>query len=189
MQGNEKRPNNREPNEAPSHWHRRSGLFIRQGERIVEAPPEDSTVAQGYETWPNKGPMSEGRRLTLMTKKTRYEVNEEIRVIHVAEVTKPGQQVYVMGPKRVYGEYLDGKLSTDSPPESEDPLMPPLYDGATIPSPAIDFNYEITSYSFSEPGYHQIRWAVGSLQSNILDLEIMDEPVEQDGASVSKGRL
>lgn len=133
---------------------------------------QDIALANGYPGWPDKGPVTDGRRLTLMTEKTSGRVGEEIHVIHVAEVTEPGRQVYVMGPKQVFGEYLDGKLVTQAPPAQGDPLVPEMYDGATLPSPAADHNYEITAYSFAEPGRHEISWKLGKLHSNVIRLEI-----------------
>lgn len=159
-------------NEIPDdrrHW---SGLYVRQGDRIVEASAEDKSVAQSYPKWSDKGSISDGKRLTILTQKNSYKVNEEIRVIHIFESIKLGDQVYVMGPKPVNGEYLDGQLVTDPPPNNEVPWIPLLYDGATLPSPAVDYNYDITSYSFSAPGTHQIYWQLGSLKSNTLTIEI-----------------
>jgi hypothetical protein len=158
--------------EIPDYQKRWSGLHVRQGDRIVEASAEDQSVAQSYPHWSDKGSISDGKRLTILTQKNRYRVNEEIRVIHVFESTKLGEQVYIMGPKPVNGEYLDGQLVTAPPPNNEIPWNPLLYDGATLPSPAVDYNYDITSYTFSAPGTHQIYWQLGSLKSNILTIEI-----------------
>jgi hypothetical protein len=151
------------------HW---PGLYVREGDRIVEASAEDASVARNYPHWPDKGPITDGKRLTIMTRKTVYQVNEEIHIIHVVEVIEPGHQVYVMGPKPIYGEYLDDRLVTEPPPEGRDPLVPAFYDGLTLPSPAVDYNYDITSYSFSEQGTHQIYWKLDSLRSNLLTVEI-----------------
>jgi hypothetical protein len=79
-----------------------------------------------------------------------------------------------MGPKPVYGEYVDGQLVTAAPPPGEDPLVPPIYDGITLPSPAVDYGYDITSYRFSKPATHEIQWRLDSLRSNLLTLEIME---------------
>jgi hypothetical protein len=150
------------------HW---PGLYVREGNQVVEAPAEDSSLARGYPRWPAKGPVQGGRRLTIMTRKTSYQPGEAVRVIHVVEFTEPGHDAYIMGPKPVYGEYVDDQLATPPPPEG-DPLVPLDYDGATLPSPAVDYNYEITSYTFDQPGMHQIFWRLDTLQSNVLTLTV-----------------
>lgn len=156
----------------PEHLRRWPGLYILQGNQIIEAPAEDIAVARGYPTCSDKGPILDGKRLTILTKKTTYQVNEEIRVIHVVEVIEGGHHVYVMGPKLIYGEYVDGQLVTEPLPDRDDPLVPRMYNGAVLPSPAVDYNHEITTCTFSEPGTHQIYWKLGSLQSNVLKLEL-----------------
>jgi hypothetical protein len=145
---------------------------VREGDKLVEASDEDISVAQSYPTYENKGPIIDGKRLTLLTKKKTYQVDEEVRVIHVVEVTEPGHLVYIMGPKPIYGEYVDGRLVTSPLPKGEDPLIPRMYSGAVLPSPAVDYNYEIATYTFSEPGTHRIYWKLDSLRSNILTIEI-----------------
>lgn len=163
---------NSESEEIPEHLRHWPGMFVRQGSQILEAAPEDQAVARSYPRWPDKGPLTEGKRITLLTGKTAYRVNEEIRVIHVYEVVVPGQLVYVMGPKPVYGEYVDEQLVAPEPPPGEDPFVPPFYDGRALPSPAVDYNYDRTSYSFPAPGHHRIDWRIGGLSSNTLELEI-----------------
>lgn len=155
----------------PAHLRHWPGLFVRQNGRIVQAPAEDQAVARGYARWPDKGPLMEGKRITVMARRTSYGVKEEIRVIHVYEVIVPGQQVYVMGPKPIYGEYLDGKLATPELPPEEDPFAPRNYNGRVVPSPAVDYNYEITCYGVSAPGRHRLWWHQGSLRSNTLEFE------------------
>jgi hypothetical protein len=51
--------------------------------------------------------------------------------------------------------------------------VPKNYDGRALPSPAVDYNYEITQYRFAEPGLHQIYWQIGNLRSNTLSLEVV----------------
>lgn len=153
------------------HW---PGLYVRQGDRIVEAPEKDVAVARMYPEWPDKGPVIAGMRLTILIGKAKYQVNEEVRVIHVVEVLEEGHEVSVMGPKQVYGEYLDGELVTQPAPDWEDLLTPPFYDGAVEPSPAVDYNYEIMSYRFAKPGVHEIVWELGALRSNKLTFSIVE---------------
>lgn len=127
-----------------------------------------------YESWPERGVPVDGRRLTIMADPTRVRPDQHVEVLHVIEIFEPGRQLYVMGPKRVYGEYVDGRLATEPPPAWEDPLVPLLYDGATLPSPGVDGNYEITSYSFADPGPHEIEWRLDGLRSNVLVIEVVE---------------
>jgi hypothetical protein len=171
----DRQPENQNLNEKiPEYLKRWAGLYIRQGNQLIEAPVDDQLLAQSYPQWLNKGTILDGKRLTLLTKKKVYQVNEPIRVIHVVEVTKPGYEVYIMGPKAIYGEYVNGQLVTSQPPSGKDPLVPQLYDGKTLLSPAVDYNYEITTYSFPKPGIHRIYWQLGTMRSNILILEIVN---------------
>ena len=88
-------------------------------------------------------------QLTLMTAKTDYTVGEPIHVLHVLDASMPGRGVYIMGPKRPTGEYLDGKLATEAPEIPDYPWVA-TYDGVVLESPAIDYNYDVTSYRFDE---------------------------------------
>lgn len=162
------------PAEIPSHLQRWPGLYVRMGDKIVDASAEDIETAKSYPEFIHKGPLQAGKRITIMTRKTVYSVNEEVRVIHIAEVAVPGHQVYVMGPKAVYGEYIEQELVTDPVPERVDPLIPRTYNGAVLASPAVDYNYEITSYTFAEPKTYEIFWQLDYLKSNVLKLEVID---------------
>jgi hypothetical protein len=118
----------------------------------MDAPAADFAVARTYATVQSKGALSgSGERLTLLTEKATYAVNEEIRVLHVYEATRPGLFVHVCGPKSVCGETLDGKLVTPAVAE------PAPYDGPVIPSPWIDCAYEVTTYKLPA-GRHVLRW-------------------------------
>jgi hypothetical protein len=147
------------------------GLFVRQGDDIVDAPPEDEAVARAYPTWLAKGPTINGMALTLMTAKTAYALGEEVRVIHVLDVSEPGRDVYIMGPKVPPDEFVDGKRATPVPEVRDYPWVA-IYDGRTLPSPAIDDNYDITSYRFTTPGVHTIEWKPSGLQSNVITLQV-----------------
>jgi hypothetical protein len=137
-------------------------------------------VTRRYEAWPDKGPVVDGKRLTLMADATTVEPGEEARVLHVFERTEPGEWLYVMGPKTPYGELVDGRVATEAPPGDDDPLAPADYDGATLPSPGLDTNFEVTVYSFDAPGVHEIVWEVGELRSNTLTIDVV-EPKEREG--------
>ena len=130
-------------------------------------------VESAYRDWPDKGPLVGGRRLTLLSPAPRVAPGEPVPVYHVAEVTEPGRTLYVMGPKPVVGERVDGELRTPPPPADEDPLEPLLYDGRTLPSPGLDVNWEVTRYAFDEPGPHEIEWRLNGLRSNVLRVDVV----------------
>lgn len=144
------------------------GLSMREGDRIVEARPEDIAVAKSYPAAKDKGPVVGGIRRTIMTEKRDYRVGEHVRVIHVVEAVEPDHDLYVMGPKPVYGEYVDGRLVTPPAPVAED------YDGPVLPSPNVDYNYDITTYRFPEPGRHRIYWQPDEAPSNTIEIDVSD---------------
>jgi hypothetical protein len=155
----------------PQHLRHWGGLFERRGNRIVDAPPEDVAVARSYPLFPDKGSIISGIRLTLMVRRRQYRIGEEVRVVHVVEMVEPGREVYVMGPKPVYGEYVDEVLVTPPPPD--DVLEPSTYNGLVLPSPAVDYNYDITAYRFADAGEHRIQWRLGAVRSNIVRIEVV----------------
>jgi len=157
----------------PPHLQQFPGLFVRKGSEIVDAPAEDVAVAKTYPRLEAKGPIIDGHRITLLTKRRTYHVGEEVRVLHVHEIPEPGDNVYPMGPKAIRGEYVNGKLVTPSVVADADPFIPAVYDGAVVPSPAVDYNWEITTYRFSASGTRSIQWKLGKYASNILTIEIV----------------
>lgn len=168
-------PDSASPDVAPipAHLARFPGLSVRQGDKIVPASEADVAVARGYATSADKGAAVDGRRLTILTARTRVKVGEPVRVIHVVETTRKGDELYVMGPKVVLGEHVDGTLRTDPAPATADPLDPTgVYDGAVVPAPAADYNYDVTEYAFDAPGPHTIVWKLGPLASNTLTVEV-----------------
>jgi hypothetical protein len=155
---------------APAAYQERwGGLSVRRGSDLVDASSEEVALVRQYPTWPSKGAEVDHLRLTLMTAKTEVAVGESIRVAHVLDVSAPGRNVYIMGPKRPAGEYVDGKLATRPPEVASYPWLAE-YDGVTLPSPAIDYNYEITTYHFDTPGTHTIEWRLGAVTSNVITL-------------------
>lgn len=150
----------------------RPQLFVRTNGRVVGAPEADIEVADGYSSWAEKGPLVDGRRLTIMTSPARYAIGDVVRIIHVLEVTTPDLDLYVMGPKPVLDEYVDGRLRTGETPKDVDPLLPDSYDGRTLKGPGVDFNWEITTYRFAESGRHEVVWRPGDLSSNRLSLDV-----------------
>jgi hypothetical protein len=147
-------------------------LFVRDGDRIVEAPEADQQVAEQYPKWATKGRARDGIRLTIMTASSQYGPGDAVRVVHVLEATGPGVPLHVMGPKEVRDEYVDGELRTPPVPPGVDPLLPPSYDGRVLDGPGVDVNWEITVYRFDDPGEHTIAWRPGELRSNTLRLDI-----------------
>jgi hypothetical protein len=141
-------------------------LFARSGTAIVPAPPGDHAVAATYARSPARGPLHDGARITILTERTKYKVGDEVRVIHVLEAPEPGRELYVMGPKAIYSEYVDGVERT--PP----PAAPGSYDGRVLQSPGVDWNYEVTTYRFTAPGPHRIQWRADGRESNVIEIEV-----------------
>lgn len=150
--------------------------YERSGHEIVPLPLSDLAALRAYPRLAESakgvpvGPAHE--RLTLTTAKTIYAPDEDIRVLHVHEVAGPGLEVYVMGPKAIYGESVDGEpRGRPGPPPVE------AYDGAVVPSPAVDTNYEPTVYRLPR-GKHTIVWrsttlsSTTMLTSNTLTIEV-----------------
>jgi hypothetical protein len=137
------------------------------GGAIVPAPPGDNAVAATYATSAARGPLIQGARITILTERTKYKAGEEVRVIHVLEAPDPGVDLYVMGPKSIHGEYVDGVERTPPPPGVT------TYDGRVVPSPGVDFNYEVTTYTFTAPGPHFIQWRGAGRESNVIEIEVV----------------
>jgi hypothetical protein len=161
--------------DVPEHLRRVPALYVREGANIVEAPADDQAIARRYPTWPDKGRPVGGVRLTLLCASSHVRTGDEVRVVHVLEAMEPGISVYVMGPKEIFGEYVDGSLATRLPETPDYPWLGE-YDGAVVDSPAADYNYEITSYRFSASGAHRIQWRLGQLESNVLEVTVTDRP-------------
>ncbi|RAN77911.1 hypothetical protein B5P43_17875 [Bacillus sp. SRB_336] len=158
------------PPEAPAG---RPNLFARDGDRIVEAAAGDLAVAAGYARATDKGAVSDGYRLTVLAGSAACRTGQTIRIIHVCESVAPDAPLYVMGPKPVAGEYVDGHLAAPpAPPAGEHPLIPRSYDGRVAPGPGLDFNFEITEYNFDTPGRHSVQWRPGSWASNTLWFDV-----------------
>lgn len=149
------------------------GLSVLKDGRFVDAPQEDQVLAKSYPLHEEKGPWIDSTRITILSLKSVYEVNEEIRIVHVVESIKPEYELYIMGPKIIYGEYINGELVSEPVPEGvSDPLIPMIYDGAVLKTPAVDYNYNISLYSFETPGEYKIQWDLGNLKSNTLKITV-----------------
>jgi hypothetical protein len=137
----------------------------------VESAQERLDAARRrYETWADRGEARGGRRLTIMTATTEVGPGGPVEVEHVVEALGPEHRLYVMGPKPVLGEQVDGAPQGKAPPP--DSLEPGDYDGVTLPGPGIDANFEATTYAFDEPGEHEIVWEAGGLRSNVLRIRV-----------------
>jgi hypothetical protein len=98
-----------------------------------------------------------------------------VRIAHVLEATLPGHEVYVMGPKKVFAEYINDVLQGEALPDDQaDPFSPSEYDGRVLDSPATDFNYDVSVYSFDVPGVYEICWKPGQWKSNTLVIEVFE---------------
>jgi hypothetical protein len=148
-------------------------LYARVGDKIVDAPAADIAVLRQYPRFADKGPLTAaGERLTILTAKARYAVGEEVRIIHVHEATRAGVQLWVMGPKAIFGEYIDGALAS---PAAAAPITG--YDGAVVPSPGADHNYEVSVHTLGK-GTHTLQWRFATLSgptviaSNVITIDV-----------------
>lgn len=160
------------------------GLFIREGDRILPATAEDEEVARSYPIFPDKGAVVGGYRLTILTRSFTIHTGDPIHIIHVCEAVLPDSLLYVMGPKPVHDEYVNGTLSTTALPPGEHPPAPSSYDGRTVDGPAVDYNYEITQYRFERPGTYLIQWRPGILVSNTLRLQVTAHTVHRNSRTL-----
>lgn len=161
------------PESIPDHLKDLPGLSVRSGDSIVPASDDDLAVATSYPTFTAKGAWLDGRRITILTRATKVKANQPVRILHVTESTRAGDSLYVMGPKAVLGEYVDGKLASTAAPTTGDPMVPPgSYDGRVQPAPATDYNYDITEYKLPV-GRHVVEWRLGSLHSNQLVIDVI----------------
>jgi len=173
----------------PKHLQNRpSELYAREAGKIVNAPTQDVAVARAYPEWQDKGEVKNGQRITIMNAKREYRMGEQVRVIHVLESPQPGNELYVMGPKPIQEEYVDGKLASSARADL-------CYDGAVVQSPGVDFNYEVSLYAFDKPGEHTIQWKGGGhpIQgdlkptSNVLRIKVMVQKTTEPPAAASAG--
>ncbi len=70
-------------------------------------------------------------------------MNEPVRVIHVLEVFAKGEDLFVMGPKPITGEWVDGTRVTPEVPTWGAFTTMDVYDGLrrrVMQSPALDVN-------------------------------------------------
>ncbi len=137
--------------------------------KLVKGPQEDVEVLRTYARAAEKGPLTgpAGERLTILTKKKTYAVGEEIRVLHVHEVTRAGKEVFVMGPKGIFGEYVDARMVSTLAAAPAD-----SYDGAVLQSPEVDHNYESSGYKLPA-GRHVLQWKFKTLSGTYLESNVV----------------
>jgi len=138
-------------------------LLERKGDKIVAAPTEDLALAKTYRAFQKQRTAGYGP--------TDYDHDAPCAVPHgragscAAHIgsRRIWNERSSYGPKKVYDEYVDGKLVT-----SKGPGEKPTYDGRVADRPIVDFNYEITTYTFTEPGLHTIQWKGGGIRLKAL---------------------
>jgi hypothetical protein len=135
-------------------------------------PAEAAELTRSYPSLRDKGTPVDGYRLTIMASDGLRRAGETVRILHVCEAVAPRAHLYVMGPKPVYDEYVDGRLTTSPTPAGEHPLAPAMYDGRVAEGPGVDFNYEVTEYRFDAPGRHVVQWRPEPFASNVLYVEV-----------------
>jgi hypothetical protein len=138
-----------------------------------QTSPEDEELAGSYPSFRDKGTPVDGYRLTILVSGGAHRVGEPVRIVHVCESVTPGKDLFVMGPKPVYDEYVDGRLATLPTPAGEHPLAPSAYDGRVVEGPGVDFNYEVTQYRFDAAGSHAVQWRPPPFASNVLHVEVV----------------
>lgn len=136
----------------------------------------DGDIVSGYEEFEDKGPVVEGYRLTILADRTSCRAGEVIRVAHVCESVTTDGRLFVMGPKPVFGEHVDGRLVTEPPPDVMNPLEPPFYDGRVVEGVGTDAGYEVTEHRFEDAGAHTIQWRMEPYVSNTLVIEVIGAP-------------
>lgn len=135
---------------------------------MLSLSAEDELLLDTYDTFEDKGPPERGYRLTLLTTTLSVEVGDTVRIVHVCESVAETSELYVMGPKPVWGEYVDDTLATELPPHGSDPFVLASYDGRVLSGPGTDSNYEVTQYFFTAPGVHKVQWRLDPNVSNTL---------------------
>jgi len=144
-------------------------VFDSTRKTFVDAPEPDQKIIRDYPFWIDKGPLLDNTRVTLTTARLQYAVGEAVRVAHIVEETGIGRTLYVVGPKVIRDEFVNDVQSTATTQDPDDyPWLPSSYDGGVLPSPGIDYNFEITEYRFAEPGIYRIQWRPGRYRSNVL---------------------
>lgn len=112
----------------------------------------------------------DGLTLGIAADRTSVAVGEVVSVAHAVGVPA-GHDAWIMGPKPVYGENVDGQARTEMYETADYPWVGE-YDGAVVPGPRVDNNFVVTSYRFATPGKHTIVWSIGGHVSNTLVIDV-----------------
>ena len=128
-------------------------LFERSGDKIIAASAAVLALARTYREFKYKGEVVNGVRKTIMTRKRSYKIGEPVRVIHVFESVQYGPAMSTMGPEPICSEFVDGRhVEYKSCSGSRS-----IGWGYTR-NPTVNFNFDISTFRFDEPGIHTIRW-------------------------------
>lgn len=132
----------------------------------------DAAVVRAYATWAH-GQTIARVRFSIGTASARVKVGEPVRVLHVME-SLDATPLWIMGPKAISGLVVDGapRRPASPPRTTREPWVPGTYDGAVVPGPGLDSNFEITELRFATPGRHTIVWHVGRWRSNVLVITV-----------------
>ena len=145
-------------------------IFV--GKELVHADTQTEDLIKSYFTRKDKGKWLDGRRLTIFSDLPTISIGDTVQIFHIYEDCNPKADLYVMGPKRIRGLWVDGKCIDDGDMNTPYPDVD-FYQGMTIQCPGWDYNFEITKLTFSEPGQHEIVWKTAGLISNICRIEVL----------------
>ncbi len=91
------------------------------------------------------------------------------------EELEAGRSLYVMGPKAICGEFVnDSAASMPCITNEPEPWLPMIYNGLTLDSPGMDYNFEITQYRFKTAGTYEIQWRPGECSSNVITVMVSE---------------
>ncbi len=159
------------PDTPPGFW---AGyqVFDAAKKRFVDAREDDAKLIRDYPFWIDKGPLIDGTRLTLTCARLEYATGEPVRIAHIVEETSRERLLYIVGPKAIHDECVNDKPACAQQNTGDYPWLPASYDGEVLPTPGIDYNFEITQYVFDEPGTYRIQWRPGRYRSNVLHISV-----------------
>lgn len=137
---------------------------------ITEA---DKELARSlYEDLAHKSEENAERILAILTAQKVVAVDEPVRVFHLIEFMKKGAEIFIMGPKDIYGEFVNGHLASPKVPEGQMYPWMMLYDGPVLEGPGLDENFKVSVYRFSQPGRYEINWQFEEQRSNTLTITV-----------------
>lgn len=143
--------------------------FIDKNGEITEADSAEVNLVLYYNPQSNTKKFVNEERVTILSKKTNYAVNEPVKIVHLFESSSANNELYINGPKQIYDEYVNSSLKTETAASNSYPWTT-IYDGEVIQAPGIDYAFDITEYQFNEPGTYLIQWKPVGLESNLLKI-------------------